>query len=59
MLQTNRRQGTVVAQRVEPDVADAAAEQLRVAAAGYVTAARTLGFGEEAAIAAIKAYFTD
>jgi DNA-binding transcriptional regulator YhcF (GntR family) len=56
VLQTNRRQGTVVAQRVVPD---AAAEQLRVAAAGYVTSARALGFGEEAAIAAVQAQFTD
>lgn len=54
VLQTNRRQGTVVAQRIVPDEA---AEQLRVAAAGYVTAARTLGFGEEAAIAAVQAQF--
>lgn len=55
MLQTNRRQGTVVAQRLVPDEA---AEQLRAAAANYVTAARALGYGEEAAVAAVQASFT-
>lgn len=54
VLQTNRRQGTVVAQRVVPDEA---AEQLRIAATAYVTAARTLGYGEEAAVAAVRAGF--
>ncbi|QUQ66000.1 GntR family transcriptional regulator [Kutzneria sp. CA-103260] len=56
VLQTNRRQGTVVAQRVVPDEA---AEQLRVAAAGYVTSALALGFGVEAAVAAVRDQFTD
>jgi hypothetical protein len=45
-----------VAQRVVPDEA---AEQLRVAAATYVTSARALGFGAEAAVAAVRDQFTD
>jgi GntR family transcriptional regulator len=55
-LQTARRQGTVVAQRFVPDEA---ARQLRVAAAGYAASALALGFGVEAAIAAVRDQFTD
>ena len=54
ILHTARRQGTVVAQRVVPDEA---AAQLRVAAANYVTSARALGYGEDAAVAAVRAQF--
>ncbi|MFI9383310.1 GntR family transcriptional regulator [Kutzneria sp. NPDC052558] len=54
VLQTARRQGTVVAQRVVPDEA---ARQLRAAAAGFVTSAQALGFGEEAALAAVRAQY--
>jgi DNA-binding transcriptional regulator YhcF (GntR family) len=56
VLQTARRQGTVVAQRVVPAEA---AQQLRLAAAGYVTTALALGFGVEEAIAAVRDQFTD
>ena len=56
VLQTARRHGTVVARRVVPDEA---AQQLRVAAAGYVTSVRALGFGEEAVIAAVRDQFRD
>ncbi|MFC0433906.1 GntR family transcriptional regulator [Kutzneria buriramensis] len=54
VLQTARRQGTVVAQRIAHDHA---AEQLRVAAANYVTAVQALGYDEEAAVAAVRAQF--
>jgi len=56
VLQTARRQGTVVAQRVVPDEA---AEQLRMAAASYVTSAQALGFGAEAVIAAVRDQYAD
>jgi DNA-binding transcriptional regulator YhcF (GntR family) len=55
VLQTARRQGTVVAQRI---VHDQAADQLRVAAANYVTAVQALGFDEEAAVAAVRTQFS-
>ena len=54
VLQTGRRQGTVVAQGVVNDVA---ADQLRIAAATYVTNVRALGFDEEAAVAAVRAQY--
>jgi GntR family transcriptional regulator len=55
LLVTRQRGGTFVAEPAAPASADAARQQaLAAAAESFVTAARQLGFGDEAAEAAVR-----